>query len=130
MLAVGVHENHPHPLMLLLFATGLASGRLQTIAWMTGGVYVANMLVLSGLGRFHGARYMELDAATRAIGGLRMALGVDLTLVLAAINLTAFVLLAGWLGGMLGDRGLQGRLGVDRLTDSERDGQLVDGRQP
>src|SRR5262245_7379309 len=60
MLAVGVHENHPHPLMIAMLATGLATRRLAVLATGVSTVYVLNMLCLSGLGRFHGLRYVAI----------------------------------------------------------------------
>jgi len=111
MLAVGVHENHPHPLMLLLFATGLGSARLKAITAVTSTVYVANMLLLSGLGRFHGPRYVELEAASQWVATLRMGMGFDLTLVLAAANLAGFAMMAIGLGGEFRARGRQGSNG-------------------
>lgn len=90
MLAVGVHENHPHPLFLLLLGTGLPSWRLRAQFSFTALVYVVNMLVLSGLGRFHGLRYAALEPAVQALGALRLAPGFDLTLALALANLALF----------------------------------------
>jgi hypothetical protein len=90
MLAIGVHENHPHPIALLLLLTGLATRPLAA-AWAGFSLsYVVNMLMLSGLGRLHGLRYAALEPSARAIAGARMALGVDLTLVLVPINLVLF----------------------------------------
>jgi hypothetical protein len=90
MLAVGVHENHPHPLYLLLFATGLAARRLRLLTAATSIVYVLNMLAMSGLGRFYGPRYAALEPLIRAAAGFRMSVGVDVTLLLAVVNLGAF----------------------------------------
>jgi hypothetical protein len=100
MLAVGVHENHPHPLFLALLATGLATGRLMALAAGAATVYVLNMLCLSGLGRFHGLRYAALEGTVQAVAGLRMSLGFDFTLALAVVNL---VLFAGLLAGLAGE---------------------------
>ncbi|HET9318073.1 MAG TPA: hypothetical protein VFQ51_20940, partial [Vicinamibacteria bacterium] len=88
--AVGVHENHPHALFLCLFATGLATRRLRRLAIGCAAVYVANMLLLSGLGRFYGPRYAVIEPLARWVGGLRMALGFDLTLVLAVVQIALF----------------------------------------
>jgi hypothetical protein len=93
MLAVGVHENHPHPLYLLLFATGLVSRRLRIVTLATSAVYVLNMLAMSGLGRFYGPRYAALEPLIRAGAAFRMGLGFDVTLLLTAVNLAAF----GWM---------------------------------
>jgi hypothetical protein len=93
MLAVGVHENHPHPMFLLLLCTGLPTRRLRAVALGTALVYVVNMLMLSGLGRFYGPRYAALEPAARALATWRMALGFDLTLVLAAFATALFAVL-------------------------------------
>jgi len=93
MLAVGVHENHPHPMFLLLLCTGLASRRLRVLTTVAAGVYVVNMLMLSGIGRFYGPRYAALEPAARALSTWRMALGFDFTLVLALANIALFTVL-------------------------------------
>ena len=63
MLALGVHENHPHGMILAFTATGLFSRRLQIAVGILSLTYVLNMLCLSGLGRFYGLRYMALEPA-------------------------------------------------------------------
>jgi hypothetical protein len=93
MLAIGVHENHPHPLFLILLASGLGSRALKLIAAVGSSSYVLNMLALSGLGRFYGLRYLALEPLWGSLGGLRMALGFDLTLGLALVNGVLFVAL-------------------------------------
>jgi hypothetical protein len=93
MLAIGVHENHPHPMFLMLAATGLVSRRLRLIAAAMATVYVVNMLCLSGLGRFHGARYSLVQPLAARVQDLRMAAGFDLTLVLAAAAIALFAAL-------------------------------------
>jgi hypothetical protein len=65
---------------------------------LASGVYVLNMLLLSGLGRFHGLRYAAIEPLGQTIVGWRMALGFDATLLLAAVN----VLLFAWLVVKLG----------------------------
>lgn len=92
-LAVGVHENHPHMMVLLALASGLPWPRLRLIAATALTTYVLNMLALSGLGRFYGPRYMALQPLVEAVAGLRLGLGFDLTLLLALINLAAFAAL-------------------------------------
>jgi hypothetical protein len=93
MLAIGVHENHPHPMFLMLGATGLVSRRLRAIAAAAATVYVLNMLCLSGLGRFHGARFSLIQPLAARVQGLRMAAGFDLTLLLAAAAIALFAAL-------------------------------------
>lgn len=88
--AVGVHENHPHPLVLLLCATGLATARLRLLAAGCSLVYVANMLAMSGLGRFYGPRYAAIEPLARAAASFRMAAGVDVTLALVVLQAALF----------------------------------------
>ena len=90
MLAVGVHENHPHPMFLMLLCTALPSRRLRLLALGTASVYVLNMLMLSGVGRFYGPRYAALEPAARALATWRMAPGFDFTLALALANTVLF----------------------------------------
>jgi hypothetical protein len=92
-LAIGIHENHPHAFAPALVATGLLTPRLRILAGVFFTTYVLNMLALSGLGRFYGTRYVAIDSFARASASVRLGLGFDLTLVLAAVNIAAF----GWL---------------------------------
>jgi hypothetical protein len=90
MLGVGVHENHPHPLFLLLLGTGLPSTRLRTLWAALSSIYVVNMLAMSGLGRFYGLRHAAVEPLARMASGLRHAAGFDLTLLLVFLNLALF----------------------------------------
>lgn len=92
ILAMGVHENHPHLIFLALAGTGLNSFRLRVLAASLSASYVLNMLALSGLGRFYGPRHSILEPLTSGLAGLRMGLGFDLTLLLAVFNTAVFVL--------------------------------------
>jgi cyanate permease len=74
---------------------------LRAFTALSGGVYVLNMLLLSGIGRFHGSRYMAVEPLAQWIGGWRMALGFDATLLLAALNALIFVCLLMRLEGEL-----------------------------
>jgi hypothetical protein len=112
MLAIGVHENHPHGLYLTLLATGVATRRL---AWPTALLFataVLNMLALSGLGRFYGLRYVALEPWVARLEALRMLPGFDLTLLLAAINLAVLTAWMAWLprefGRLAGEDGPEG----------------------
>jgi hypothetical protein len=96
MLATGVHENHPHPLFLLMLATGFPTRRLRALWAGASAVYVVNMLMMSGIGRFHGLRFVAIEPLARWANAARTALGFDATLLLAAINLAIFV--AYWRG--------------------------------
>lgn len=97
MLGVGVHENHPHPLFLPMLAAGLATRRLRTLFAALSVVYLLDMLALSGIGRFHGPRYLWLQPLAEAAERLRMALGFDLTLLLTLLHVAAFVAALAWL---------------------------------
>ena len=92
-MSVGVYENHPHLIFLLLLLTGLATRRLQILAAVTSASYVLTLLLMSGLGRFYGPRHALLEPASRWLTGWRMAAGFDLTLLLACVNTVVFVLL-------------------------------------
>jgi hypothetical protein len=97
VLALGVHENHPFVALLLLTATGLRSRRLKAIAAVSAACYTANLLFLSGLGRFYGTRHMLVEPMSRLWPALRVYPGFDLTLLLAVANLA---LLAATLRGL------------------------------
>ena len=90
ILGIGVHENHPHLLFFLLALTGLPTKRLAVIGSLLSSLYVVNLLFLSGIGRFYGLRYPDLEPVTRALASLRLAPGVDVTLVLALANTAIF----------------------------------------
>lgn len=104
ILSVGVFENHPHLAFPLLFATGLWSRRLQVLCGVAMASFILNLLLLSGLGRFYGTRYMALEPFVHWLSGLRMAAGFDLTLVLAVVNtvvvIVLFAVLPRELGGL------------------------------
>jgi hypothetical protein len=91
VLALGVHENHPFLALLLLAATGLRSPRVQAIAAGFAASYTANLLLMSGLGRFYGTRHLLVEPLTRVWPALRMWPGFDLTLLLAVANLGLLV---------------------------------------
>jgi hypothetical protein len=93
MLALGVHENHPHALLLLLVASGLASRRLQALFAAVALSYTVNLVALSGLGRFYGNRHLAVEPLAAAWRSLRLLPGFDLTLALAAVNVAVFALL-------------------------------------
>jgi hypothetical protein len=90
ILALGVHQNHPHSMILAFAATGLFSRRLQIAVGIISLTYVLNMLCLSGLGRFYSLRYLALESMISWANDLRMSLGFDLTLILAAVNVSIF----------------------------------------
>ncbi|MBN2370930.1 MAG: hypothetical protein JXO72_10620 [Vicinamibacteria bacterium] len=91
LLAVGVHENHPHALFLILLATGLAQRRWRLFFTGVALSYVLTMLCLSGLGRFYGTRYVAIDPIIDLVLELRMASGLDITLLLVPINVLLLI---------------------------------------
>ena len=93
IFSVGVFENHPHVAFPLLFATGLWSRRLQVLCGVAMAAYLLNLLLLAGLGRFYGTRYMAVEPLVLWLSGLRMAAGFDLTLVLAIVNTVLMIFL-------------------------------------
>jgi len=96
MLATGAYENHIHTLFLLLLAGGLVTRRCRVIAALGAAVYVLDMLLMSGLGRFYTWRYLVVEPLTPVFDAVRMGLGFDLTVLLAAVNLALFA--AWWMG--------------------------------
>jgi hypothetical protein len=96
MLATGAYENHIHTLFLLLLAGGLTTRRCRVIAALAATVYVLDMLMMSGLGRFYTWRYLVVETLTPTFDAVRMGLGFDLTVLLAVVNLALFV--AWWAG--------------------------------
>jgi hypothetical protein len=96
IFAVGVHDNHPYPCVLLLLLTGLDSARMRLLAAGLSTTLVLNTLGLSGIGRLS-ARHELLEPLARAAASARMALGFDITLALAAANVLLFGLMLAWM---------------------------------
>lgn len=118
MFGIGVHENHPHPIFLLLLAAGLPTRRERAVFAALATVYVCDMLALSGFGRFYGLRELWLLPLASAAGRLRMALGIDLTLWLALLHGAAFAAaLYGLRRDPAGGSGGAGPARGDRLHD-------------
>jgi hypothetical protein len=67
MLATGAYENHIHTLFLLLLAGGLVTRRCQVVFAVGAIVYVVDMLVMSGLGRFYTWRYLVVEPLTTRV---------------------------------------------------------------
>jgi hypothetical protein len=80
-------------MVLLLVGSGLFSRRLQLVFAGVAVSYTANMLALSGLGRFYGPRHLLIEPLTRVWPLLRVAPGFDFTLLLAVLNLALFAVL-------------------------------------
>jgi hypothetical protein len=89
-VAIGVHENHPHALVLAFLATGLATPRLRRIAALFLAGYVLNMLALSGLGRYTGLRHAAIEPVIGWAAAFRTSLLFDVTLLLAIVNVATF----------------------------------------
>jgi hypothetical protein len=89
-VAVGVHENHPHALVLAFLATGLGTRALRRCATLFMASYVLNMLALSGLGRYAGLRHVALEPVRVWAEGSRTSVLFDVTLLLAVANVAAF----------------------------------------
>jgi len=70
--------------------------RCRVIAALGAAVYVLDMLLMSGLGRFYTWRYLVVEPLTPVFDAVRMGLGFDLTVLLAAVNLALFA--AWWMG--------------------------------
>ena len=92
MLALGVHHNHPHVMFLAFAATGIRSRHFAWLVGILSASSVLNMLCLSGIGRFYGSRYLAVESIAASSPGLRTALGFDLTLFLAVVNIALFAM--------------------------------------
>jgi hypothetical protein len=90
MLATGAYENHIHTLFLLLLAGGLVTRRCRAVFALGAIVYVLDMAVMSGLGRFYTWRYLVVEPLTPVFDAVRMGLGFDLTVLLAVVDLALF----------------------------------------
>jgi hypothetical protein len=86
VLTIGVHDNHNHPLFLLLVATGLQTTFLRGFAFAAATSTLLGSICLHGLGRFYGAEWKAVLPFADSVARLRMALGFDLTLLLTLVN--------------------------------------------
>jgi hypothetical protein len=91
LLTIGVHDNHNHPLFLLLVATGLGTGSLRAFTATAATTTLVGSLCLHGLGRFYGPQWRSVLPLADAVAGLRMSLGFDLTVVLSLVNCLLFL---------------------------------------
>ena len=93
VLGVGVHVNHPHPLVLLFVAAGITAAAWRWPAWLFIHGYALNILLLEQLGRLAGPRYGALERAGGIIEKIRYGGGFDLTLALAVAHIAALTVL-------------------------------------
>jgi hypothetical protein len=91
VLTIGVHDNHNHPLFLLLVATGLATPFLRRFSALTAVSSLLGSVCLHGFGRYYGPQWRGVLPLADAIARIRMALGFDLTLVLSMVNCALLV---------------------------------------
>ena len=86
VLTVGVHDNHNHPLFLLLVGTGLGTPFLRGLTGVAATSTLLGSLCLHGLGRFYGSQWRQVLPLADSVSRMRMGLGFDLTLILAVVN--------------------------------------------
>jgi hypothetical protein len=86
VLTIGVHDNHNHPLFLLLVATGLGTPFLRGFALAAATSTLLGSVCLHGLGRYYGAQWRAVLPLADSVARLRMAPGFDLTLLLGVVN--------------------------------------------
>ena len=91
VLTVGVHDNHNHPLFLLLVGTGLSTPFLRGLAGVAATSTLLGSLCLHGLGRFYGSQWRRVLPLADSVSQMRMAPGFDLTLILALVNTVLLV---------------------------------------
>jgi hypothetical protein len=92
VLTIGVHDNHNHPLFLLLVATGLGTPFLRGFAGAAATATLLGSVSLHGLGRYYGAQWRGILPFADFVARIRMAPGFDLTMVLAVVNCILLVL--------------------------------------
>lgn len=86
VLTIGVHDNHNHPLFLLLVATGLGTPFLRGFALSAATSTLLGSVCLHGLGRYYGTQWRAVLPLADSVARLRMAAGFDFTLVLGVVN--------------------------------------------
>ena len=86
VLTIGVHDNHNHPMFLLLVATGLGTRFLRGFAFAAATSTLLGSICLHGFGRYYGTQWRAVLPLADAVARLRMAMGFDLTLVLGVVN--------------------------------------------
>jgi hypothetical protein len=93
VLTVGVHDNHNHPLFLLLVATGLGTWFLRGFFFATALSTLLGSVALHAFGRYYGPQWRSVLPFADSVARLRMAAGFDDTLVLSVVN-TALLIVA------------------------------------
>ena len=101
LLTVGVHDNHNHPMFLLLAGTGLAVPFVRNFSLVAAITTLLGSICLHGLGRYYGAQWRPILPLADTIARMRMALGFDLTLLLAALNVALLVIALARLRGTI-----------------------------
>ncbi len=86
VLTIGVHDNHNHPLFLLLVATGLGTPFLRGFTFAAATSTLLGSVCLHGLGRYYGIQWRSVLPLADTVARLRMVAGFDLTLVLGVVN--------------------------------------------
>jgi hypothetical protein len=86
VLTIGVHDNHNHPMFLLLMATGLSTTFLRGFTLAAATSTLLGSLCLHGFGRFYGPQWRPVLPFADAVARVRMMMGFDLTLILSAVN--------------------------------------------
>jgi hypothetical protein len=100
-VTVGAHDNHNHPLFLLLAGTGLGSPFLRRFTLALATTTLLGSVALHGIGRFYGGDWRGVSRVAEAAEALRMSAGFDLTLALALVNAALAVWLLRRLRGEL-----------------------------
>ena len=90
-LTIGAHDNHNHPLFLLLVGTGLGSGFLRGLSAAAATSTLIGATCLHGLGRFYGPQWKAVLPVSDGLVRMRMAPGFDLTLILSVVNTAVLV---------------------------------------
>jgi hypothetical protein len=92
ILTVGVHDNHNHPMFLLLVATGLGTPLLRRFTAVAATATLLGSVCLHGFGRYYGTQWRAVLPFADAVARIRMLPGFDLTLVLSVVNSLLLVL--------------------------------------
>ncbi|MEO5761011.1 MAG: glycosyltransferase 87 family protein [Vicinamibacteria bacterium] len=86
VLTIGVHDNHNHPMFLLLVATGLMTPFLRWFSAVAATSTLLGSICLHAFGRYYGAQWRPVLPMADAIARVRMVMGFDLTVLLSIVN--------------------------------------------